>query len=155
MRKAWMVMALVVLGVAAPVMAQQPSQPPPAKGTRIYQTDQYGKVRHDQPSWVVKENGRIVEVSPYGHEQSQKQQYKVEGNRVYPTDYAGRIQYNKPSYSVEKDGRVIQQSPYGHPQYDAPQFVVKGSEVYAADKYGYERQPAFKIEQKATPQSRE
>jgi hypothetical protein len=144
-----MVMALVVISATAPALAQQPSQPPPAKGTRIYQTDQYGKVRHDQPSWVVKENGRIVEVSPYGHEQSHKQQYKVEGDRVYQADFAGRIQYNKPSYSVEKDGRVIQQSPYGHPQYDAPQFIVEGSKVYAADKYGRPKQPAFQVESKA------
>lgn len=146
--------AVLMACVATVAEAQQKPPVPPEKGTRIYQTDQYGNVQHHQPSWVVKENGRLVEVSPFGQEQSHKQQYKIDGSRVYPTDYAGRVQYNKPSYEVGKDGHVVQMSPTGRPQYNEPQFVVEGSKVYAADKYGRPRQQAYKIERKTPPGTR-
>ena len=143
MRKVATLMLVVLACVATVAEAQQKPPAPPEKGTRIYQTDHYGRVQHHKPSWVVKENGRLVEVSPIGSEQSHKQQYKIDGSRVYPTDYAGRVQYNKPSYEVGKDGHVVQMSTTGRPQYNDPQFVVKGSKVYAADTYGRERQQAF------------
>lgn len=151
MRKFATLMLLALVCVVTVAEAQQKPPAPPERGTRIYQTDKFGNVQHHQPSWVVKENGRLVEVSPYGSEQSHKQQYKIDGSRVYPTDYAGRVQYNKPSYALGKDGQVVQVSPYGRPQYNEPQFVVKGSKVYAADQYGRERQQAYKIERKAPP----
>jgi hypothetical protein len=139
------VCAVLTMGTAT---AEEPRSAVPSAGTRIFQTDRLGRVQHNKPSWIVKEKGRLIEVSPYGKEQSQKQQYRIEGNSVYHADFAGRIQYDKPSYSVEKDGRVIQNSPYGHPQYDAPQFVVDGSKVYAADEYGRKQQQAFEVERK-------
>jgi hypothetical protein len=140
--------AICMALAAVAAIAEEPKTAVPAKGTEIYQTDKYGRIRHDQPSWVVKENGRIVEVSPYGHEQSQKQQYKIEGDRVYHADFAGRIQYSKPSYTVGKDGRVIQTDPYGHPQYNAPQYKVDGSKVYEADQFGHVKQQAYEIKPK-------
>jgi hypothetical protein len=108
-------------------------------------------VQHHQPSWVVKDGGRLVEVSPYGREQPQQQQYVIEGNRVYHADFAGRVQHNKPSYSVGKDGRVIQNDAYGRPQHNQPQYVVEGSKVYAADQFGRPKQQAFRVEKKVTP----
>lgn len=144
-------LAVLLSCMVTTVEAQQKPPALPEKGTRIYQTDAYGRVRYNQPSWVVKENGRMVEVSPYGSEQSHKQQYKIEWDRVYHADYAGRVQYNKPSFAVGKDGHVVQMSPYGRPQYNEPQYKVDGSKVYATDQYGRERQQAFKVERKSPP----
>jgi hypothetical protein len=36
---------------------------------RVYQPDAYGRIRHDKPSYSVGEDGRIVEVGPYGNKQ--------------------------------------------------------------------------------------
>jgi len=151
MKSLMTVCLMIMVGLATSAVAQQKAPPPPEKGTRIYQTDPYGRVQHNQPSWVVKENGRLVEVSRYGSEQSHKQQYVIKDNRVYHADFAGRVQHNKPSYSMEENGRVIQNSPYGQPQYNQPQYVVEGSKVYAADAYGRPTQQAYKIERKTPP----
>ena len=142
----WIAVSMAMVAVTAG--AAEPKSVAPPVGTRIYQTDAYGRVQHNQPSWVVKEGGRLVEVSPYGSEQSHKQQYVIKGNQVHQADFAGRVQHNKPSYTVEKDGRVLQTDPYGHPQYNAPQYKVDGTKVYAADQYGNEKQQACEIKPK-------
>ena len=40
---------------------------------RVFQTDAYGRIRYNQPSYSVGEDGRIVEVDPYGNKQHHKQ----------------------------------------------------------------------------------
>jgi hypothetical protein len=38
-----------------------------AKEQRIYQTDKYGNIQYNKPSYTVKESGRIVEVDKFGN----------------------------------------------------------------------------------------
>ena len=116
-----------------------------AEEKRVYQTDAYGNVRYHKPSLVVKDDGRVVEVSPYGTPQPQKQQYQLKGDKIYPTDATGRIQANKPSYQVEKDGRLIQVSPYGAKLYGEQQYKVEGDKIYRTDKYGNKLGQAYEV----------
>ena len=130
---------------ALPVAAVEPTTPPATKGTKIYQTDAYGRIRYDKPSWVVKEDGRLIEVSPYGREESHKQQYVIKDNRVHHADGTGQVQHNKPSWTVGKDGRVIQNDVLGNPQYHKPQYVNEDGKVYATDATGQVKRPAYEI----------
>jgi len=125
--------------------AEEPTTPPATKGTKIYQTDAYGHIRYDKPSWVVKDNGRMIEVSPYGREESHKQQYVIKDNRVYHADAVGNIKHNKPSWTVGKDGRVMQNDVLGNPQYHKPQYIIEDAKVYAAGVTGQAKRPAFAI----------
>ena len=141
----WLIAASMLI-VAVAAVADERKPTPPAKGTTIYQTDKYGNVQYNKQSWVVKDDGRLIEVSPYGREQSHEQQYVTKKNRVYHADSTGRIQHNKPSYTVGADGRVIPNDPYGNPQYQRPQYVIKDSTVYRADAAGRATEPAYKID---------
>ena len=84
----------------------------------------------------VGEDGRIVEVDPYGNSRHDKRQYVIRKDRVYETDSYGRIRYDKPYYAVGKDGRVVRTDAYGHKRYDRPQYKVEGVKVYETDAYG-------------------
>ena len=61
----------------------------------IYQSDSYGNLLHNNPSWVVQHNGQIVERDPYGNTQHQKPQYLIKNNNIYQTDGYGNTVYNK------------------------------------------------------------
>ena len=128
--------------------AEEPTTPPATKGSKIYQTDAYGRIRYDKPSWVVKEDGRLIEVSPYGREESHKQQYVIKDNRVQHADGTGQVQHNKPSWTLGKDGRVIQNDALGNPQYHKPQYIIEDGKVYAADVTGQAKRPAYEIKKK-------
>jgi hypothetical protein len=39
----------------------------------VYQTDAYGRIQHNKPSYSVGKDARIVEVDPYGNKQHHKQ----------------------------------------------------------------------------------
>jgi hypothetical protein len=58
---------------------------------RVHQTDAYGRVRHDKPSYSVGSDGRIVEVDQYGNKQYHKRQFIIRKDRVYETNSYGRI----------------------------------------------------------------
>ena len=128
--------------------AEEPTTPPATKGSKIYQTDAYGRIRYDKPSWVVKEDGRLIEVSPYGREESHKQQYVIKDNRVHHADGTGQVQHDKASWTVDKDGRVIQNDVFGNPQYHKPQYVNKDGKVNETDATGHVKTPAFEIKKK-------
>ena len=61
----------------------------------IYQSDSYGNLLHNKPSWVVQHNGQIVERDPYGNTQHQKPQYLIKNNNIYQTDGYENTLYNK------------------------------------------------------------
>jgi hypothetical protein len=135
--------ALLALATSVAV-AEEPKTPTVAEGTRIYQTDPYGRLQLHKPSLVVKE-GRVVTVSPYGRTLSHEQQYVIQGDRVYHADAAGQVQRNKTSWTVGKDGRVIPNDAYGNPQYHKPQYAIKDDKVYATDATGRVKRPAYEI----------
>ena len=88
-------------GLAAVVAPAWAADPAPVAPVRIYQTDAYGRIRVDQPSWQVLADGRIVEVDAYGHPQYHRPGYLVKDGRIYATDAYGRIRRDAP-------GRVLQ-----------------------------------------------
>jgi hypothetical protein len=69
---------------------------------RIYQTDRYGNIEYNKPSYTVQDNGRIVETDKFGNKQYHKDQQQIQGNRIYQTDKFGNIQYHKPSLTIQK-----------------------------------------------------
>jgi hypothetical protein len=73
-----------------------------AAENRIYQTDKYGNIEYNKPSYTVQENGRIVETDKFGNKQYHKDQQQIQGNKIYQTDKFGNIQYHKPSLTTEK-----------------------------------------------------
>ena len=66
---------------------------------RIYQTDSYGNVQYNKPSYTVRQDGRVIETDPYGNKQYHKQQYQIKDGKVYQTDSVGNIQYHKPGFT--------------------------------------------------------
>ncbi len=64
---------------------------------RIYQTDRYGNIEYNKPSYTVKDNGRVIEADKYGNPLYNKDGYQIKGDRIYQTDKYGNIQYHKPS----------------------------------------------------------
>jgi len=75
-----------------------------AKEQRILQRDPYGNVRHDQPSWAVQENGRVVAVDRFGNKRHDQPGYQIEGAKVYERDRFGNVRYDRPS-QVIRQGR--------------------------------------------------
>ena len=64
---------------------------------RIYQTDRYGNIEYNKPSYTVKDNGRVIEADKYGNQLYNRDGYQIKGDRIYQTDKYGNIQYHKPS----------------------------------------------------------
>ena len=64
---------------------------------RIYQTDRYGNIEYNKPSYTVKDNGRVIEADKYGNQLYNKDGYQIKGDRIYQTDKYGNVQYHKPS----------------------------------------------------------
>jgi hypothetical protein len=139
-------LTIVLLALAASTaVAEELNAPAVAEGTRIYQTDAYGRIQYHKPSRVATEKGRVVAVSPYGHALPHEQQYVIRGDRVYHADAAGQVQRNKASWTIGKDGRVIPNDVLGNPQYRKPQYAIKDNKVYATDAAGRVKRPAYEI----------
>jgi acyl CoA:acetate/3-ketoacid CoA transferase alpha subunit len=68
---------------------------------RIYQTDKYGNIQYQKPSYALQKDGRVVELDKFGNKQYQKSQYQIRGDRVHQTDKYGNIQYNKPVLRIK------------------------------------------------------
>ena len=64
----------------------------------MYQTDAYGRIQHNKPSYSIGEDGRIMEVDGYGNKQHDKPQYVIRKDRVYETDAYGRVK----QFSIKK-----------------------------------------------------
>ena len=61
----------------------------------MYETNSYGQIQHNKPSWIVEKDGRVVQTESYGSKRYDRPQYKVEGGKVYETDAYGRVQQQK------------------------------------------------------------
>jgi hypothetical protein len=72
-----------------------------AKEKRIYQTDPYGNIQYNKPSYEVRKDGRVIENDPYGNKQYHKPQYQIKGNEIYQMDGYGNILYNKPHKEIK------------------------------------------------------
>jgi hypothetical protein len=62
------------------------------EGGKVYETDAYGRIRHDKPYYAVGKDGRVVPTDAYGHKRYDRPRYRVEGDKVYETDAYGRKQ---------------------------------------------------------------
>ena len=105
----------------------------------MYQTDAYGRIQHNKPSYSVEENGRIVEVDPYGNKQHYEQQYIIRKVRVYETNSCDRTHYHKPSCNVGTAGWSSRLTP------TATSDTTSRRKVYETDAYGQVRQQKFEI----------
>ena len=130
---------------ASSAAAGKPKASAVTEGTRIYQSDSYGRIQHYKPSRVVKDKGRFVELSPYGHALPHERQCVIQGDRVYHADAAGQVQRNKLSWTVGKDGRVIPHDVLSTPQYRKPQYATEDGKVYASDASGRVKRSAYEI----------
>jgi hypothetical protein len=74
-----------------------------AKEQHILQRDKYGNVRHDEPSWAVQENGRVVAVDRFGNKRHDQPGYQIEGTKVYERDRFGNVRYDRPSQVIRKE----------------------------------------------------
>jgi hypothetical protein len=70
-----------------------------AEEKRIYQTDTYGNIQYNKPSYTVKSDGRILETDVYGNKLFNHQQYQIKGDKIYQRDAVGNIQFNKPQFT--------------------------------------------------------
>ena len=61
----------------------------------MYETDSYGRIRHDKPYYAVGKDGRVVQTDGYGNKRYNKPQYQVKDGKVYETDAYGRVQQQK------------------------------------------------------------
>jgi hypothetical protein len=103
---------------------------------RVYQSDSMGDIKYNKPSYVVQENGRIIEVNPAGRIQYHKKQYQIKGQTIYQVNSIGDIKYNKPSYTIQKDGRIIEVNPAGRVQYHKQQYLMKDGKIYQINSTG-------------------
>ena len=71
-----------------------------AADTKIYQQDALGNTLHNKPSYVVQDNGHIIETDTIGNKRYNKQQYQMKDGKIYQTDSLGNIQYNKPQFVI-------------------------------------------------------
>jgi len=133
MSKATRTCVAMVVFVSLTAASEEPRQVPPAKEAKVYQTDKFGNVQYHKPSQVVRPDGKVMQVDPFGNRL--QQQYEVRGDRVYATDSVGNrsapsfvvkgekvyrtdqygnVQYHKPSIEVAPDGKVTEVDPYGN-----------------------------------------
>jgi len=73
-----------------------------AKEQRIYQTDRFGNIQYNKPSYTIQENGRIVETDRFGNKQYQNGTYQIKGDKIQAVDRFGNVQPNKPGFSIKK-----------------------------------------------------
>ncbi len=64
-----------------------------AEEKRIYQTDTYGNIQYNKPSYTVRSDGRILETDVYGNKLFNHQQYQIKGDKIYQRDAVGNIQF--------------------------------------------------------------
>lgn len=117
-----------------------------AEDTRVYQADSYG-IQHNRPSYVVKEDGRVIPKDAYGNWPKGVPGYVIKGDKAYQINSRGDIQYNKPALKIGKDGRITQVDPYGNRRPDLPSYVIKGDRIYETDRAGSIRynKPSFQV----------
>ena len=111
-----------------------------AQETKVYQTDQFGRVQHSKPSLVVQPDGRIVEVDPYGHPRYDKPGFQVQGLTAARSDGKGS---SPPSGRATTDAKIYATDQYGHQKQQV--YVVRGDKVYQTDQFGNQRQQAYVI----------
>ena len=73
-----------------------------AKEQRIYQTDRFGNIQYNKPSYTIQENGRIVETDRFGNKQYQNGRYQIKADKIQAVDRFGNVQPNKPGFSIKK-----------------------------------------------------
>lgn len=83
-----------IVAAATPVLSKE---------QRILQRDAYGNVRHDQPSWAVEDNGRVVPVDRYGNKRYDQPGYQIQGDKIYQRDTYGNTRYDRPSQVIRKE----------------------------------------------------
>ena len=130
---------VLVIGMSASVGVQ-------AEDTRVYQADSYG-IQHNEPSYVVKEDGRVIPRDAYGNWPKDVPGYVIKGDKAYQINSRGEIQYNKPALKIGKDGRITQVDSYGNKRSDLPSYVIKGDRIYETDRSGSIRynKPSFRV----------
>ena len=138
--------ALVFLSLTALIAAaEEPTTPPATKGTKIYQTDAYGRIRYDKPSWVVKDDGRIVQIKPVRTRGIAQAAVRDQGR---PRPPCGR-EWASAAQQTVLDGRQGRarhsERRLGNPQYHKPQYVNEDGKVYATDATGQVKRPAYEI----------
>ena len=132
-------MIVVVIGMSASVGVR-------AEDIEIYQADSYG-IRHDRPSYVVKEDGRVIPKDAYGNWPKGVPGYVINGDKAYQINSRGDSQYDKPALKIGKDGRITQVDSYGNRSPDQPSYVIKGDRIYETDRSGAARynKPSYRV----------
>lgn len=69
---------------------------------RVYQTDAYGNIQYNKPSYTVTTDGRVIQTDAYGNKLYGKQQYQIKEDKVVPVSALGYRQYSKPQLVVEQ-----------------------------------------------------
>ena len=69
--------------------------------TKVYQTDKYGNIQYNLPSYTVQDNGRIVENDKFGNKQYHKGGWQIQGDKIKPVDKFGNPQPNKPGFTIK------------------------------------------------------
>lgn len=73
-----------------------------AAENRIYQTDKYGNIEYNKPSYTFPDNGQIVETDKFGNKQYHKDQWQIQGDKIKPLDKYGNVLPHKPSFTIKK-----------------------------------------------------
>ena len=68
---------------------------------KTYQQDAVGNIQHQKSSYVVQNDGRIIETDTIGNKLYHKQQYKMKDGKIYQTNSLGNIQYHKPQLVIK------------------------------------------------------
>jgi hypothetical protein len=133
----------IALAALSPLTAvsEEPRQAPPAKETKVHQTDRFGNVQYHKPSYAVQQDGKVMQADQYGSRL--QQQYEIEGDRVYTTDKYGNR--SGPSFVVQGD-KVHQTDKYGNVQYHEPSYAVQpDGKVTEVDSFGNRGQQKSEI----------
>jgi len=83
MSKATRTCVAMVVFMPLTAASEEPRQAPPAKEAKVYQTDKLGNIQYHEPSQVVRPDGKVMQVDPFGNRL--QQQYEVRGDKVYAT----------------------------------------------------------------------
>ena len=133
MSKATRTCVAMVVFVSLTAVSEEPRQAPPAKEAKVYQTDKIGNVQYHKPSQVVRPDGKVMQVDPYGNRLQQQYEVRgdkvyatdslgnrsgpsfvVQGDKIYQTDKYGNVQHHKTSIAVAPDGKATEVDPYGN-----------------------------------------
>ena len=90
----------------------------------------------------VGQDGRIVEVDPYGNSRHDKPQHVVRKDRVYETDSYAASSTTSRHIPSARTGASCRWTCSGNKRYDKPQYQVKDGKVY--ETYAYRQRPEQK-----------